>query len=287
MRWREKGTLEDSHICFPDFQEAFITHYYRMYSCGIFTVNDQYHIRRQGGRPCLFLYVTEGTLILETEREISRIQKGDAALINGEKPHVYRCPDTCRFLFFHYSGKDSVEMTESLIRENGSAVFSLQGDPELSDLLIPTVRECLETEEAEPHALSVLIYRVFCALHMRCQGKKHMPLAVSQAMEYVRLHIREKITLADLAASVGFSPCYFSRLFTKTAGITPARYIWGEKIRFAKQILRSTNSSVSEIAESLGFSCEASFINAFRVRNGMSPNQYRRLPAFREEDADL
>lgn len=44
---------------------------------------------------------------------------------------------------------------------------------------------------------------------------------------------------------------------------------------YAKVILRTSDSSVSEIAAMLGYSSDASFINAFHHRTGRSPERYR------------
>jgi AraC-like DNA-binding protein len=123
-----------------------------------------------------------------------------------------------------------------------------------------------------------MIYYVFCVLKKTCRGKEisQSKRPVQQAREYVRRHIREKITLEQLADAVGFSPYYLSRCFRKELGMSPIRYVSKEKIKYARTVLTTSNSSVTEIAESLSYSSAASFINAFRAETGMSPTQYRK-----------
>ena len=69
------------------------------------------------------------------------------------------------------------------------------------------------------------------------------------------------------------------RLFKKETGYSPEEYVSIAKINYAKLMLRTTVLPVSEIAEFLGYSSSASFINAFRKRRGIPPNQYRKMYA--------
>ena len=278
MKWKEKGTLDDTRICFLYSPEVFRDQFYSMYSCGQFMVNDQYLIRRTGGRPNLFIFVTEGSLIIETERETALARENEAVLLNGEKPHLYRCEGFCRFLFFHYSGKDSAEITDALIAENGSSVFTFSKENDFQLLVFPTILNCLDHDGWDPFDLSAMIYYVFCVLKKTCRGKEisQSKRPVRKAREYVRQNILEKITLKEMAAAVGFSPYYLSRCFRKDLGISPIRYVSKEKIKYARTVLTTSNSSVAEIAESLSYSSAASFINAFRAETGMSPTQYRK-----------
>ena len=48
------------------------------------------------------------------------------------------------------------------------------------------------------------------------------------------------------------------------------------KINYAKNILKTTENSITEIADLLGYSSDASFINAFKKRAGISPARFRR-----------
>ena len=278
MKWKEKGTLEDTRICFLYSSGVFREQFYSMYSCGQFTVNDQYLIRRTGGRPNLFIYVTEGSLTIETELEVKEAREHEAVLLNGEKPHLYRCDGFCRFLFFHYTGKDSAEITDALIAENGSSVFSFPKENDLQTFSIPMILNCLDHDGWDPLDLSAMIYFVLCALKKTCQGKEisRSSRPVRLALEFVRKHIREKITLQQMADAAGFSPYYLSRCFRRELGMSPIRYVSREKIRYAKAVLTASNSSVTEIAESLSYSSAASFINAFRAETGISPMQYRK-----------
>ncbi len=65
---------------------------------------------------------------------------------------------------------------------------------------------------------------------------KEQIMAVQQMQDYIKEHIQEEITLAELSRVSLFSPWYSYRLFKQYAGITPADYI--RKLRLSESALR-------------------------------------------------
>ncbi len=100
--------------------------------------------------------------------------------------------------------------------------------------------------------------------------------SIAGAMAYIESNIDRSLTLEELAQSQHLSPVYFHRLFTKTFGVTPYRYILERKLAIAKNQLLMTNRSCLDIALGLGFSSQSYFNYAFRKEVGVSPLQYRR-----------
>lgn len=69
---------------------------------------------------------------------------------------------------------------------------------------------------------------------------------------------------------------YFFELFKKSTGLPPTQYINQFRLNRAKDDLRNTDISITEIAEKYGFSSIHYFSKLFRQLNGMSPLEYRR-----------
>ena len=80
---------------------------------------------------------------------------------------------------------------------------------------------------------------------------------INASKEYIYSHIKERITIEDLADSLGVSASYLSRLFKKETGISVSAYIRRQKIEMAKNLLQSH------------------FIQQFREVTGMTPGKYR------------
>ena len=100
---------------------------------------------------------------------------------------------------------------------------------------------------------------------------------VSECMNYIYAHIKERITIEDLARVTGNSPSYVSRLFKSEVGISTSDYIRKVKIDKAKNLLRFSDISMVEIASYLAFSSQSHFIKLFREETNMTPKKYRSL----------
>ena len=72
-----------------------------------------------------------------------------------------------------------------------------------------------------------------------------------------------------------YSKDYLIRAFKKRFNITPYQYIKYQKVAFAKELLRTTNLPISEIAENCVYSDETVFFRAFKAVAGISPAAWR------------
>lgn len=98
---------------------------------------------------------------------------------------------------------------------------------------------------------------------------------IRQCREYIYAHIKERITVEELADELGVSPGYLSRTFKKETGDSVSGYIRRQKIEMAENLLRYSDFSLIEIANRLSFSSQSHFIQQFREMTGMTPKKYR------------
>ena len=95
---------------------------------------------------------------------------------------------------------------------------------------------------------------------------------------FIDEHFGEAITLGDIASYAGVSVYYFTRLFKADIGSTPYDYLLRRRIDSAKYQLKTTEKSIKDIAVSVGYDNESTFINFFTERVGLSPGKFRRYP---------
>ncbi|WP_082477319.1 AraC family transcriptional regulator [Rhizobium sp. Leaf371] len=86
-----------------------------------------------------------------------------------------------------------------------------------------------------------------------------------------------RMSVADMAATVGLSESWFSSVFKKTTGQTPLQWQLGKRIGQAKQLLGTSDLPVASIAAQLGFSDQAHLTKVFRHVEGETPAAWRRL----------
>lgn len=98
---------------------------------------------------------------------------------------------------------------------------------------------------------------------------------VTKCMEYIYNHLHEKIVVSDIAAELGLSVQYLSKLFHAETGITLNRYILKKRIDAACQLLKFSDYEAVEIGSFLSFSSHSHFIQKFKLETGLTPKQYR------------
>jgi AraC family transcriptional regulator len=91
--------------------------------------------------------------------------------------------------------------------------------------------------------------------------------------EYVLAHLDEPIEVAALAKMAGRSPFYFSRVFARSVGVTPHRYIVHLRIQRAIELVRDGRSSLAEIAARTGFADQSHLSRWVRRVHGVSLTQ--------------
>lgn len=99
-------------------------------------------------------------------------------------------------------------------------------------------------------------------------------LIVQRVCSHICRHPEGAHSLADCAELAGVSPSYLSRLFKKEMGISFVEYVMNYKVQKAKQLLKDTDYTITEIAEIVGYS-ERNLNRAFQRFLQMSPRQYR------------
>lgn len=98
---------------------------------------------------------------------------------------------------------------------------------------------------------------------------------IHRVTEFIKANYHSKLTLEQIAASVHLSPSHISGLFRKETGQTVSAYISFVRIEKSKQLLKTTQLSIAEIAEKCGFEEQSYFSRVFRKQTGLSPKAYR------------
>lgn len=104
---------------------------------------------------------------------------------------------------------------------------------------------------------------------------KALSKPVSDCLSFIHTHIKDRITIEDIAEHTGKSVSYISRLFKSEMNQSVSDYIRTAKIEKAKNMLRYSQISLVEISSYLSFSSQSHFIKIFREETGMTPKKYR------------
>lgn len=143
----------------------------------------------------------------------------------------------------------------------------------LSDVYIQKLDKC--RNEYEIDLLHELVIMDYTKKMKKLKKEMILSKPVIQVMDYVYVHLHEKIKLEELAESVGLNKTYLCGLFKKETGMTPGEYIMKRRLEAAQNMLAYSDFSSVDISNYLAFSSHSHFISAFKKETGMTPKQYR------------
>lgn len=98
---------------------------------------------------------------------------------------------------------------------------------------------------------------------------------IDQAAAYLRAHINEHVSVAELSAMARLSSSHFSALFKKHIGYPVLQYQTQLRMARAREMLDTTGQPVSIIAEAVGYPDAFYFTRQFRQVHGITPRDYR------------
>jgi transcriptional regulator GlxA family with amidase domain len=104
---------------------------------------------------------------------------------------------------------------------------------------------------------------------------------LAEVIEWLQRNLDRPVTVSQLAHLAAMSPRTFARRFLQETGTTPQRWLTGQRVLLAQQLLEETDETVDVIAERAGFGNAATFRHHFRARRATTPDVYRRT--FRRE----
>ncbi len=93
---------------------------------------------------------------------------------------------------------------------------------------------------------------------------------------YVAEHYMEELTLCELAARLKYSLPYVSKRFKEDTGVNFVRYLQNYRVAQACRLLVSSDKTLSEIAEMVGYHDVKFFSGLLKRETGLSPSEYRR-----------
>ncbi|MBD5395484.1 MAG: helix-turn-helix domain-containing protein [Lachnospiraceae bacterium] len=115
----------------------------------------------------------------------------------------------------------------------------------------------------------------------------HADSLIETVKKYISEHLGEDIKRENLTEIIYLNPDYLARLFKADVGKTMGAYIRDMRMERAKQLLRSSDETIGNIAWEVGYDNFSYFSQLFRKNTGMSPKEYRCQMQKKESDSGI
>lgn len=119
------------------------------------------------------------------------------------------------------------------------------------------------------------------SLHLALPRAAQRPLSlhhsrVAKAIALLHAELAHRWTVAELARKVGLSRAAFASHFKAKTGEAPLKYLTRQRLERAAELLISSELSLAEVAERVGYRSEFAFNRAFKRHHGVAPGTFRR-----------
>ena len=212
------------------------------------------------------------------------LRTGQCFWVDCRRPHSYRpAPDDpWELRWVHYNGQSAPAYHGLFTERQGAGpVFT----PPDFDALLKPMDEALAAARAwdataelsASAALATLLALILKGLAQGDAAAQSAPAAarLDDVHAWLAAHAAEPVTLDELAAKFYISKYHLTRTFKQRYGETIFTYINAVRLDAAKQMLRYTDCTLSEIAARCGFHDQSYFTRRFRQAEGQTAKEYR------------
>jgi len=127
----------------------------------------------------------------------------------------------------------------------------------------------------ETSAVCISMYDDFIhRVHKRRENPRFSE-PIQRCCNYIEMNLDRNLRAKELSDLVGYSVTYFTRRFREETGFGISDYVKAARVERAKILLETTQSSVQDISDKLGFTTRNYFTKCFRDVTGMTPVEYR------------
>ncbi len=236
-----------------------------------------------------FMYILEGQCSVQTQNETYILSKGQIIFIDANVEHnlLIHEQNICRILNLEFTFKPHKGILPSFsdFVSNDEKINSwITSDLPVivlsdSGILIDVMKKIVITEKNNtPLKLQLLIYQFLLDYsELFCDSVNRISKSyIEKTINYLYTHSDQPVKVNDIAATVHLHPNYLQRTFKKEMKVTLIEYLHQIRLNRAAKLLKTTDYSIMEISEFVGYSSRQHFTAKFSNAFGLSPAQFRK-----------
>lgn len=143
----------------------------------------------------------------------------------------------------------------------------------LGDAYIQSALDAGRIDEISTVLISM--YDDFVRRVHRCRENPRYSAPIQRCCDYIEMNLEKNLRAQELAELAGYSVTYFTRRFREETGFGISDYVKAARIERARILLETSERSVQDISDKLGFTTRNYFTRCFRELTGMTPVEFR------------
>ena len=257
--------------------------------CGnyrLISINELPTYRPKGRLDYQLIYIASGIahFYFNNTDEETIIPAGTFVLFRPKEyqKYVYYGNDHTEVFWIHFSGTNVKNMLREYNIDDDSRIFRTGTQLVYSELYKNIISEIQQKKTGYELIINAYLKQLFVLISRSKEiatdnNKSYIQNEINLALEYFNENYRNEISIDNYASSRGMSISWFIRSFKESTGTTPLQYLLSQRIVNSQILLESTDYSIAEISNLVGYDNPLYFSRLFSKQNGMSPREYRNL----------
>ncbi len=277
------------------FANPYKDHFVHVYSIGMVETTEDYFWLPHEHKNNEITFVQSGSVFILANNSSNILNNKESIFIEEDCPHSLYILDKTEPLLYNFGFKfigEPQSQTEQTIFDTLNTMDSKKKfyDSNNSMLILNCIVEFLKKNadskefsseklnEPSKMLLQSLIYSFLLSYvdDINTPDTSSSDEKFCEAVkEYIILNCNKTLYVSDIAKTFSVSESSLSKKFKKYTNISVAKYIVIKRLEVAKDLLLTTDKTVTEIAISLGFDDTHYFFNLFKKYYKITPNEYR------------
>lgn len=275
--------------------------FFYLQSIGHFWTDKKYFTSREGYDSFLLIYTVKGKGYAKYRNKDYILNKDDVLLLdcNDFQEYYTDKEDLWEIEYIHFNGSTTRKYFNLIYDKNNSYVKyshyssistyindlfyliennKVQMEIQASNIILKILTKLVLASSENTQIYSSLSNNIIKSNELKNDNLKYLNSKknIYGAIKFIENNYSKDISIYDMSKAAFYSNYHFSRLFKKVIGYSPYEYLIKYRINIAKELLKSSEMSIDEITNDIGFLSTSNFIKTFKSLEKITPLKYRK-----------
>lgn len=249
---------------------------------GFYEKASKHHMSRHRHDDNLLIYCFEGSGHLQTEAWSGEVNAGEVVLLPSGVSHSYHADkyNPWSVYWCHFSGHQAENYISHMDYNAGCPTIEVGHSP----VLIAQFRNALNAASQAFNTVALIyaansikqILSYIAKLIDENSAERRSDVDLDSIQTLMLQNLDKPLSLDYLAQQIGLSKYHFTKKYKQQMGYAPIQHFLKMKVDYACYLLETSDSSVQDIANKVGYDDALYFSRLFKKAMGMAPMAYRR-----------
>ena len=198
------------------------------------------------------------------------VSSGNVLLISKGIKHHFSVEEGYEHFWIGFGGKKAKKLLEEYgvdaVHHN---LLPIRSFTFIHKLIALSLKSCIAEKNEEIAIATLKACLQLCEVNKKYVSKS---TDIDRAIRFIENNYHKSLKIGEVANYIGISEKHFCRKFVRYLGISPQKYLINVRMEKARELLRTTDFQIKEVACSVGYSSQLTFSAMYKKHYGRSPS---------------